>query len=159
MGKKSTLRTTEEYPYVAKDNNGMRLPYDPERMPEGLDPRIWDLTLYFEDKLEQNRTSAPGRPVIYVVLSKRLDKTGLDVLRARARTDGIAGNWVTLVKAAIDVYFNLSSIQFSVDRFTDLETFEYCMQYATDSFERKKLIEEGDKVSQEDRPVLPSRRT
>lgn len=160
MGKESKLRNKEpDHPYVARDGNGIKLPYDPDRCPDGLDPRIWLLTLYFEQKLEDAQVSSVGRPIIYVSLSRRLDNTGLSVLRAHARTCGLA-DWVSLLRSVIDVYFDTPTDSIlSVDNFTKYEMFEYCLQYAIDSYARSILLEEGTKVDIPQQQRQPSKRT
>lgn len=163
MGKGSSLRVTSSEPeHLNGKGNGRKL-VELDEMPEGCDSDIWHLTLYFVQKCEEFGVYASktnGRPVVYEILKNRLTKANPSAIRARARSYGITVHWVSIVQTAIDTFFsNGFSSYYVIDEFTDVINFDNYINDAIAILERDKLIEEGTKIPQQDRPVLPSRRT
>lgn len=163
MGKGSSLRVNQSEPeHLNGKGNGRKL-VELDEMPEGCDSDIWHLTLYFVQKCEEFGVYASktnGRPVVYEILKNCLTRANPSAIRARARHCGIQVHWVRVVEVAIDSFFsNGFSSYYVIDEFTDVINFDNYVDDAIAILERTKLIEEGTKVPQSDRPVLPSKRT
>ena len=156
MGK-SRLRNKSDW---EPRGNGRNL-VDRDGVPEGCDPDIWHLALYFEQRCEEVGLTSNGRPVIYSELKNRLTKFDPSAIRACARTSGISLNWVSIVEHMIDTFFTIHDYDNSyiINTFCGYELFEYLVHYVIESLEREQLLLSNNKIPQPDREIKPSRRT
>lgn len=138
--------------------------YDPDTMPQGCDPDIWHLSLYFRQRYEEYCEvveNPPGMPVIYGNIKRVLTNLPPPDIRTRARTGGITVNWVIVVERTIDYFFNYYDYDYNnvLTTFTSITTFEYNLTTTIEILEREKLINTGSRVVQPEREVKPSKRT
>lgn len=157
MGKESKLRAGREYEPAGSG----RALFDRDKMPEGCDHDVWHLTLYFDQKCEESGVGGqPGRPVIYEELKFRLTNCPPPDIRARARTSGITVHWSRIVELMIDYFFNYyDGNYYAINSFTDVEVFDYYLDYVVDTLEREQLLREGVYVAVEESRRQPSKRT
>jgi hypothetical protein len=144
-GLKDDVPTETRWSY----SDGTRKLYDRDKMPEGLDPDIWDCALYFEQVAESNRISVEGRPILYTELAHRV------------RTCGITGmfvKWIDAIKDMIDLYYDYPKDRYSINDFCSIETFNYSLSVVVQDYERAKLLKEGIRIPQVDRDKKPVRR-
>lgn len=160
MGKESNLRVKREW---EPTGTGRDL-YDRDKMPEGCDPDVWHLTLYFSQKCESNQVNAAknnDHPVIYAELKFRLTNCPPPDIRARARTSGITVHWTRIVELSIDNYFSCHNYPDNnvIDDYCNVVVFDYYLQYTIDTIAREKLLDEGTWTVIPSSGRQPSKRT
>lgn len=142
MGKQSTLKKPQS-----------RQLYDRDKMPEGLDPEIWHLTLFFDQEAEKYNCSIPGRPIVYTELSNRINASDI-----RAKFI----HWSGIVEDMIERFWSYeldpSKSQYSVNEFCGADIFSYLLRWVVDDRARKLLIDSADRVTQPDAEIHQSRR-
>lgn len=156
MGKPSRLREqalledqkARETRYTYAD--GTRKLYDRDKMPDGLDEDIWDLTLYFEQVAECYGQSVAGRPIVYTELSHRIRESGIRATYVE---------WITIVKAMIKEYWDSETdTVYAINDFCNIDRFDFYMSWVLDNMKRIKLVATGTRVVQQDREVKEPKR-
>lgn len=171
MGKGSKLRQGAEEKEYISNGNGRRKEwdtgrefFDPDAPPPGVNTDIWNLALYYRDKVLPGGEDLSGKvPIVYTILQKALTNLGPSDILARARTTGIqvtngTKTWVTIVEKAIDEYYS-GEFTTDINNFGGTFKFEYYVQRSLDTTARELLVSTGKLVPQPDREPKPSRRT
>lgn len=145
MGKPSKLN---------ERRNNTRQLYDRDKMPEGLDPEIWHLTLFFDQMAETlGAVGTAGRPIIYTELSHR-------IAASNVRENFI--HWTSVVTDMIVRFWEYelesSKYSYAINEFCKVDTFDYLMRWVVDQRERQLLIDSGTRVTQADPEIHESRR-
>jgi hypothetical protein len=151
MSRASKLRQpdVQEFHSRYQEVDGSRKLYDRDKMPDGLDPDVWHLALYFEQVGESNGVSVTGRPILYVELGHRIRSSNIKLANS---------GWVEIVQEMIDHFWNTSTdTAFAINSFCNIDTFTYHYEWITDSLARKKLVEEGIRVEQKIPDKKPNR--
>jgi len=139
---------------LAERKNQSRQLYDRDKMPDGLDPEIWHLTLYFEQEAERYQANTIGRPIIYTELSNRINASS--VRQNFIHWSGIVEDMITRFWAyELDPGKN----QYAINEFCGADTFSYLMKWVVDERARQLLIDSGDRIVQPDAQIQESRRT
>lgn len=145
MGKPSRLNE--------RRNNSRQL-YDRDKMPDGLDPEIWHLTLFFEQIGERLGAGTTGRPIIYTELSNRINASDI-------RSNFI--HWPSIVEDMIvrfwEYELDTSKTPYAINEFCKVDAFNYLMKWVVDNRARQLLIDSGTRVAQPDVEPQESRRT
>ncbi len=97
-------------------------------------------------------------PVIYSLFQKALTKLPPSGILSRARNTVIQVTWVGIVELAIDEYYGNEATT-DINSFSGGVKFEYYIQRAIDTTVRGNLIKHGRWIPQQDREILPSKRT
>jgi hypothetical protein len=118
------------------------------------------LALYFRDTAARLgiKLGYDSPKIDYGHLQKALTNLGPSDILARARTTGIQVTWVSVVEKAIEEFF-LNESSYDISYLTAPTRFDYYVQRSVDSKGREELVAKGTKIPQQDRPVLPSKRT
>lgn len=172
MAKTSKLRDRGEQKEYIPNGNGRRKEWNSGRElfeqdapPPGCNTDIWHLALYFRDKaLEFDVVLQTGPVIIYGYLQKALTNLSPPDILARARTTGIQVTngtevWISVVERVIDEYITANYSAIDVVDLTTQVRFEFYLKRTIDTIAREQLIATGRVIPQEDRDVLPSRRT
>lgn len=170
MGRESRLKNAKSESRY-EHSNGDRKLYDREKPPDGTDPDVWDLALYFEQLQEENGYLTDGRPVIYTELYHRISKDpdlsqllrSDTSLTARTRVTVIYDtdeSIVSFIKEMIDNYAVMITDSYvSINTFTSKIIFDYLKKYTSDTKKREQLITTGIRKPQPEREKKPSRKT
>jgi hypothetical protein len=130
-----------------------RVLYDRDKMPEGLDPEIWHLTLFFDQEAEKYNCSTIGRPIVYTELSTRINASNI-------RSNFI--HWSGIVEDMISRFWayelDPSRSRYAVSDFCGADTFSYLLRFIVDERARQLLIDSGDRIKQPDTEPQPSKR-
>lgn len=168
MPRPSKLReAAERGPREWEPRGTNRKLYDPDACPEGCDPDIWQLALYFQDKSTQNGMEGVSMPAVYEFLKKGLTNLPPPDIRARARSCDIQLRWSVIVEKAIDEYYSdpstyedVSTTYLSIIKFSSPMLLDYYIQRTIDTIVRTELLRTGVKVTYPDREAKPgSKRT
>lgn len=134
--------------------NSSRQLYDRDKMPEGLDPEIWHLTLFFEQTGEEvGKIGVAGRPIVYTELSNRINASNI-------RMNFI--HWSGIVEDMIDRFWNyeldIYKTAYAINEFCKVDTFDHLLHWIVDEKARQLLIDSADRVTQPDVEPQQSRR-
>lgn len=130
-----------------------RVLYDRDKMPEGLDPEIWHLTLFFDQIAESYTCGIPGRPIVYMELSTRINASHI-----REKFTHWSGIVEDMIQRFWDHELDPGKNQYAINEFCSAGTFSYLLKWVVDSRARQLLIETGDRVRQSDHEAQESRR-
>lgn len=123
-------------------------------MPEGLDPEIWHLTLYFEQVGERLGAGTIGRPIVYTELSNRINASNI-------RVNFI--HWPGIVEDMIirfwEYELDTSKTAYAINEFCKVDVFDYLLKWVVDKRTRQLLIDSGTKITQPDSEIQESRRS
>jgi len=146
MGKPSKL--------TGRGQQSTRVLYDRDKMPEGLDPEIWHLTLFFEQVGESVGASTTGRPIIYTELSNRINASNV-------RVNFI--HWPGIIEDMIDRYWwhecDPNNSRYAINDFCRIDVFDSLLRWVSETRERQLLIDSGTRVTQPDPDLHESRRS
>jgi hypothetical protein len=142
LGKPSSLRTNDK-PKESRQqySNGDRKFYDKDACPEGADFDTWSLTLLFEQLAEANKTSLPGRIIVYTHLRSRIERSNFMV------EDN--GQWVEILEQMIRKFWDDYIGGHPLDDFCDIEYFDWVHQWVIDTRERKELLRTHVRVTRD----------
>lgn len=143
MGKQSNLRKPAE-----------RQLYDRDKMPEGLDPEIWHLALFFEQTGEKiGKTGVAGRPIIYTELSNRISISNI-------RSKFV--HWSGIIEDMIERFWgyelDVSKSAYAINEFCKFDTFDYILSWIVSQRNRQDLVDSAERISQPDPEIRESRR-
>jgi hypothetical protein len=149
LGKPSRIRPPEPAQFHSRyqEADGFRKLYDRDKMPDGCDPDVWHLTLYFEQKAEESGVTTAARPIIYVELSNRIRRSNI-----KSHAD-----WFDVLEIMIDHFWDtLDDTSYAINTFTGIERFSYHYKQVRESHARKNLLANGTRKAQEDHEIQSS---
>lgn len=145
MGKQSKLT----------DRRNTRQLYDRDKMPDGLDPEIWHLTLFFEQAGEEiGHAGSAGRPIIYTELSNRINASSI-------RSSAV--HWPGIIEDMITRFWSYeldsSKTSYAINEFCKVDTFDYLLKWVKAQRDRQLLIDSGTRITQPEVEIKSSRRS
>lgn len=138
-----------------RDVNGNKLLYDRDRVPDGLDPDVWHLTLLFEDLAEENGHSLnAGRPVAYMEFNNRINSSDI-----RKRSP----HWPGIIEEMMVFFWNYvadpNDSYYAVSEFCKVDVFSNLVDTIMELRERERLVDNAQRRVQPDRDKKPSKRS
>lgn len=155
-GRQTTRRPAAQRPATQSSAPRRRRKIDLDAVPDGYDPDVWDLVLFFHQQAEHYQcTLAAGRLITYAKLEDRLNKAHIRETKT-FRGDLIVA-WVPMVKAMMMDFWDdevvVANTAFAIDQFCGFEMFESLLVNILDEHQRKTLSREMAERPKEDRPV------
>lgn len=138
-----------------RDTNGNKLLYDRDKVPDGLDPDVWHLTLLFEDLAEENGHSLnAGRPVAYMEFNNRINSSG--IRKASPHWPGIIEE---MMQFFWDYVADPDNAYYAVSDFCKIDVFGNLFDTVMEIRQRAHLLDNAQRKAQADREKKPSKRS